>query len=438
MNRNSVLLVTMIIMVLACAQFMEFSSANFFPAPGPDLPRIYLRSNGEVEPATAPIEKAGNTYKLKENISLYTIEIQLDNIVLDGSGHLITGNVSWLGYGTGNNGIIITGRNNVTLTHLNIAQCYAGIRISGSSNINVVDNSFVKGTHMGIVVQDSTFVLIEGNTFTNLTTDLNVQSVSLNGSKNTVRNNTFTDSSYGIGIEGSSNVVSDNTIQVALPIQLDIADSNIITRNTLGPGNEGIALFRNCSNNIVFANNINGFVNQAIRIMDGSNNTIYGNNFAKDQFAISLGGMGHPENNTFYANNFAADSCNVRIDDASGTFWDNGTIGNHWGNYAGKDGNGDGIGDSPYNVIGHKWDNNVHGDVSFVGGQDNYPLMSPYDFEHGAVVLPQTQPFVIVLAATAALVIVLTGLAIWRYRRKQSKDGQLGSRCQPKQKLTCA
>jgi hypothetical protein len=133
------LISALVISVMAGTQLAHFASANFFPDPGPDLPRIYIRNDGSVEPATAPIERTGNHYKLTDNIVLYTIEIQRDNIVLDGSGHLIQGNASWLGYDAGNNGVIVAGRDNVTITRLNIAQCYAGVRISDSSRITVVD-----------------------------------------------------------------------------------------------------------------------------------------------------------------------------------------------------------------------------------------------------------------------------------------------------------
>jgi parallel beta-helix repeat protein len=423
MTRNALILITLLMLVVAGAQFTNLSYANFFLDPGPDLPRIYIRSNGNVEPATAPIERTGTTYKLKGNISLYTIEIQRDNIVLDGSDHLIQGNASWLGYDAGNNGVIVTGRNNVTITRLDIAQCYAGVRISSSLHITVVDNSFVNGTHMGVVVQDSTFVLIEANDFTDLFTDINVPSVSLNGSKNTIRNNRLTRSTYGIEIEGSSNVISDNKIEVLLPIILDKADSNIIARNNItGPankGSEGVALFRDCSNNVIFGNNITGFVNQAIRtVFSCSNNTIYGNYMANNGFAVAL--QEGAVNNTFYGNTFTANSCKIHIDDSvEGTHWDNGTIGNYWGDYNGTDGNRDGIGDAPYTVNGYKWDTKVNGFVSFVSGQDNYPLMAPYDTEHDTVVLPQTEPFLAVLAAVAVAVVVGAGLLVYFKKRKR-------------------
>ncbi|MFZ7138968.1 MAG: hypothetical protein ACOWW1_11200, partial [archaeon] len=47
--------------------------------------------------------------------------------------------------------------------------------------------------------------------------------------------------------------------------------------------------------------------------------------------------------------------------------------------YDGTDNNQDGIGDSPYIIIAVTWDNDVGGDVSFVGGQDNYPIINPID-----------------------------------------------------------
>ena len=109
MTRNALILFTLLMLLVAEAQFTSLSSANFFPDPGPDLPRIYIRSNGNIEPATVPIERTGNIYKLTGNIILYTIEIQRDNIVLDGAGHSILGNASrFKGYDDGNNGVIVT------------------------------------------------------------------------------------------------------------------------------------------------------------------------------------------------------------------------------------------------------------------------------------------------------------------------------------------
>ena len=388
MTRNALILLTLLMFLVAEAQFTSISSANFFPDPGPDLPRIYIRSNGNIEPATVPIERTGNIYKLTGNIILYTIEIQRDNIVLDGAGHSILGNSSRYKYDDKNNGVIVAGHNNINITRLSFEQGDTGVRISKSSNINIVGNTFSNGINTGVSLQNSTHILIEDNDF-NDTGGNDQYAVSCSGSKNTIRNNRLIGSIRGIDLEGQSNVISDNKIESTLPIMMDLADSNIIARNKItGPayqnfsGNEGIALFRNCSNNIIFGNSITGFRSQAIRTVWRwcSNNTFYGNYFANNGFAVAL--QEEAENNIFYGNTFAIDSCNISgLADLA--LWDNGTIGNYWGDYKGKDNNGDGIGDTSYIVNSIKWDNKVRGPVSFVAGQDNYPLVGSYDFEHG-------------------------------------------------------
>jgi parallel beta-helix repeat protein len=408
----------------AGALSVNLSSANFFPAPGPDLPRIYIRNDGSIEPETASIERTGNIYTLTGNVVHYTIEIQRDNIVLDGVGYSILGNISRIkGYDDGNNGVIVAGRNNVTITRLNFEQGDTGVRISGSSNIAVIDNTFSNGITTGVATEDSSFVSIVSNNFTSIYGP----DILCNGATNTIKGNTLTDGAYGIKLEGAANIVSDNKIEILLPIMMDNADSNVIARNEIsGPplslahwpdrdqnftGNEGISLFTHCSNNIIFQNNLTGFVNQAIRLVDGSNNTVYDNYFANNQFAIALGGFGSSVNNTFYGNTFAADSCKVQIDEADGTFWDNGTLGNYWGDYNGTDGNGDGIGDAPYIVNGYKWDTNVDGFVSFVSGQDNYPLMTPFEAPSAPTSSPNSQsssePFSTSLAISSVITVAV-------------------------------
>lgn len=415
MNKKNFITSIISILLLSAVvgvQLIALVHGNVFPDPGPDLPRIYIRNDGSVEPPTAPIERTGNLYKLTDNIVLYTIEIQCDNIVIDGAGYTIQGNASRIkGYDDGNNGVIVTGRNNVTITRLNFEQGDTGVRISNSSHVTVVDNSFFNGTNRGGVVQDSTLVLIEANNFADIWGDY--PSISCKGSTNIVRNNIITGSARGIKIEGSSNIISDNKIESLLPIILDKADSNTIARNNItGPassthlpdqnykGSEGIALFV-CSNNLIFGNNITGFVGQAIRtVFTCSNNTFYGNYMANNEFAIAL--QDGAVNNTFYGNTFTADSCKIHIGDGvEGTCWDNGTIGNYWGDYNGTDDNGDGIGDTPYIIIGYKWDTDVGGFVSFVSSQDNYPLMEPITISEFPSRMPMLLPLIALIVALA-------------------------------------
>lgn len=417
MERTAItLILTLLMLLVAGAPFVNLSSANFFPDPGPDLPRIYIRNNGSVEPATAPIERAGNLYKLTGNIVLYTIEIQRDNISLDGAGYTIQGNASRIkGYDDGNNGVIIAGQKNVTIKGLNFEQGATGIRISSSSNITVVNNSFSNGINTGITLQDSMQCLIENNVFTDLQTDIGVPSVRLNGSKITFRNNTLIGRAYGVEIEGSLNVVTDNKIEIAFQsVRLGAADSNIIARNKI---TSDISLV-GCSNNMIFGNNLTG-----IRIVAGSNNTIFGNYMANNLWdTIEL--TEWAVNNTFYGNTFAT-GYKIRFNDAGTTFWDNGTIGNYWSDYNGTDANGDGIGDSSYTIIGIKWDNDVGGDVSVVVGQDNYPLMAPYEIPSAPTPssAPQQEselfPTAVVAAASGVLATAISVVLLVYFRKRK-------------------
>jgi hypothetical protein len=420
----SIAIIITLMMSLLGAQFTGRSSANFFPYPGPDLPRIYIRNEGSVEPATAPIERLGNSYKLTDNIIMHTIVIQRNNIVLDGSGYLIEGNKSWVGHtprlgDAGNNGIIIAGGNNINITNLNIEQFTAGVRISGSSRINIVDNNFneeaaVYDTPMGIVIETSSHVLIENNNFTKI----NGPAIACNGTNITIRGNSLidiVDGIYGsISLEGSSNTITDNKIETASPsIRLGLADSNLIARNHV---TGGLSLVSG-SNNIIFGNNLTD-----IRLIFSSNNTIFGNYMANNPGRDTIDFDQGTINNIFYANTFPI-NCSVRFNDAGTTFWDNGTIGNYWGDYKGTDSNRNGIGDSPYLITGVKWDNDVRGDVSFPIGQDDYPLMAPYDVEHETVVLPQNESFLaILLTVGIAIIVVAAGLLVYHKKHKHNSE----------------
>ncbi|MCW4022925.1 MAG: right-handed parallel beta-helix repeat-containing protein [Candidatus Bathyarchaeota archaeon] len=369
--------------------FVSAASANYYPDPGPDIPRIYIRNSGDVEPATGLIEKTGNIYKLTGNITNYTLEIQCDNIVLDGNGYAIQGNASRIkGYGDGNNGVVVDNQKNVTIKNIAFEQGETGARISTCSSINIIGCSFSNGICTGILIQDSIQILIENNNLIELNTGFGAPAVMLNGAQITLRNNTVIGSGYGITITGSSNLITENTFECLLPIEMDTANANIISLNTIsGPtswpgqdsvtGWEGIMLDRLCSNNLIFGNTITGFSGQAIRTISScSNNTFYGNYIANTGTAIVL--QDGATDNTFYGNVFASDSCIVRIDDGvEGTSWDNGTIGNYWRDYNGTDVNEDGIGDTPYTITAVTWDTDTGSDVNFVTGYDNYPLMEP-------------------------------------------------------------
>ncbi|WNZ29982.1 MAG: right-handed parallel beta-helix repeat-containing protein [Candidatus Bathyarchaeota archaeon] len=415
MKQTAPKLISILLLFLLCWTLcVNVSFASYWPDPGPDLPRIYIQSNGNVQPETSLLEKTGNVYKLTGDIVHYTIEIQCDNIVLDGAGYTIYGDAERIkGYDDGNNGIIVDGQKNLTIKNINFEHGDTGIRVSNSSNLTIVGNSFSNKISTGINLQTSTQSLLENNTFT--------AAVLISGSKITFQNNTISGpedsvSSSGIKIMGSLNTITNNTLACILPMELQDANLNTVSLNTItGPptsdgrdtleGGEGIALFRNCYNNIFFGNNITGFYAQAIRtVFSNSNNTFYGNYISDTPVAVTL--QDGAVNNTFYGNFFASDSCTVRIDEGvEGISWDNGTIGNYWGDYTGTDNNQDGIGDSPYFITAVTWDNDVGGDVTFVGGQDNHPIINPIDINDISQ-FPSWTPVLIMLVAFLIVAVI--------------------------------
>ncbi|MEM2999480.1 MAG: NosD domain-containing protein [Candidatus Bathyarchaeia archaeon] len=158
----------------------------------------------------------------------------------------------------------------------------------------------------------------------------------------------------------------------------------------------------------------------------GVNNRIVRNNFQHNYEGILINI--NPEvwfNNFIYGNNFNHNSENVVIGfirNSPRNFWDNGTIGNFWSDYEGKDADGDGIGDTPYRIDTNNVDRNPH--------------MVPFNIEITPVELPnretaptsptasqsEAQPFalpsaVAVVFAATALVVTASACLLAYFKR---------------------
>jgi len=184
--------------------------------------------------------------------------------------------------------------------------------------------------------------IIENNITSNLNDDgLNL----LLSNYNTISGNIIT-SNYDDGIELQYSCNYNNIID------------NLITSNN----EDGIDLFESSEHNIVAQNTILDIRDYGVHIRNSSNNLITKNIVSNCDIGISIEiYVSNSNNNIFYHNELINNTENAY--DAGTNFWDNGypSGGNYWDDYTGVDADGDGIGDTPYDIPGGS-------------NQDLYPL----------------------------------------------------------------
>ncbi|MDH7517261.1 MAG: PKD domain-containing protein [Candidatus Thermoplasmatota archaeon] len=125
------------------------------------------------------------------------------------------------------------------------------------------------------------------------------------------------------GVTISGNTISGNT--QGSGINLVVSTNNVISNNQIQNNQIGINLYQS-QNNMIYNNKLNGNTQRGISISQSSNNV-------------------------FYKNDFSNNGQNA-YDPGTNNSWNYNKWGNYWDDYTGKDDNGDGIGDTPYNISG--------------------------------------------------------------------------------------
>jgi len=193
--------VVALVLALLISTFMgvllDLTKANPAGMSIPELPPpIYIRENGTIEGAEGAIQKTGNTYTFVRDISK-TIEIQRDNIILEGNSFTLTkppevnteGLMTPIGWFPS---IQISNRDNIIIRNIKFDKCHTSISVVKSSNVVIIQNNMTNG-NLGVYMISSTNCNISGNEIIeNAFTALYVQGSSfLNIAYNTISRNHF-------------------------------------------------------------------------------------------------------------------------------------------------------------------------------------------------------------------------------------------------------
>lgn len=245
---------------------------------------------------------------------------------------------------------------------------YIGLWLDYSEDTTVSDNKFLGNSH-GIYIKYSNTNMIFNN---NASNNLYYGIVCIKSNENKILDN-IVNSNGAIGIyfnqDCDNNDISNNTINSneQRGIRLYYSDYNMISNNMVydnsAPDRDGAIVCFYSNNNKIFKNTVDSNNNQGVFLEFSDENMVFNNIISNnDKNGINCTGS---KNNVIFHNNFLDNTQNAR-DDNTNT-WYNSTLkhGNYWDDYTGKDNNGDGIGDTPYNIPGGS-------------NKDIYPLMTPY------------------------------------------------------------
>ncbi|KAF5431827.1 CASH domain-dontaining protein [Candidatus Methanophagaceae archaeon] len=287
---------------------------------------------------------ANNTAKYNEVYGIY-LEESNDNRITDNDA---SNSVDYNGIG------LNSSNNNEIRNNIANSNNLDGIRLSSHSDNNILANNIANSNkEAGILCWTSSANILTYNNVNSNDKGIWLYNYS---TENIITNNTAKyNEVYGIYLdESNDNMITDNDASNSVDydgIILDSSNSNEI-RNNIANYNHQLGIGLWTSNENIIANNTAKYnEDNGIYLEESNNNEIYLNNFMDNDYNV-----------------YSIGSTNVWNSQSKITYTYKGStytnyLGNYWNDYTGTDGNGDGLGDSPYSIDSDK---------------DDYPLMAPW------------------------------------------------------------
>jgi len=290
------------------------------------------------------------------------VVIDADGVTLDGNGHTITGPGVWMWSSTQrmwdfSTGITLYGRTGVTVKNCCVTNFSAGVFLDSCNGNMLLNNTIYNNVEWGILLSAAYNNTILDNT--------------VYGIRDVVSNfdgaGFIVEMSFGNTFKG--NVAYDNGRGFSIgEFERETFEEHFEShRGFLPEEYKGIEEY---SGNIFEANTVEG-------------NTEAG-------FLIGRAPSPPPYRNIFFHNNLIDNAIQavVQLEGGYPNTWDDGypSGGNYWSDYEGVDADGDGIGDTPYDIlpVSYEWDEDdpYAAPIPILGepdgnNMDRFPLMAP-------------------------------------------------------------